>query len=724
MARGELLLEVRAEEIPARMLPGAIRELGTRVFEELMARGLAPREVETAFTPRRLVLTMNGVPAKEPDREELLLGPPVKAAFRPDGAVTPALDGFAKKGGADVSDLLLVEGQKGKIGRTVRALGDLAQRPIDLQSEGGLYLAANRQIVGRATVDVLAELLPRLLGALTWAKTMRWGSGVGPWVRPIQGIVALFENQVVPFSLFGVAAGRVTTGHPVLSPKPFTVRGVADYRTKLARRGLVIAAEARREALARGMRARASALGGQVVDDPELLDKLAAICEIPGVLEGSFDAGLLELPREVLTTSLRDHQSAFSAETASGLLPVFLTVMDRPDDPIGRVRAGNEWVVAARLADARFFYRKDRATPLAARHERLAHLAFHDKLGSYLAKTERLEKVSALLCDELGWSAERADAIAAAQLLKVDLTCEMVREFTSLQGVMGGIYAREEGLPEPIWQALYDQYRPAAAEDPIPRGRVGLVTALADRIDTLVGFFGLGLIPSGSRDPFGLRRAAQGVVRILLEGDVELDLRRVLSRAQALYGASLPATAGEQLAPLTAFFEERIRHLLGVTGYAYDEIEAGLGAGWHSLPELRRRVAALHETRDEPGFLQVVLAAKRIANITRGVEDAPLDPRRLAPGAEADLAAACETLRAGVDADLAAGDYARSLRRIAELAAVLDRFFVEVLVMDPDPAVRANRIALLRQVAAELARVAALTEMVVDKSELREKASA
>ncbi|HVS02048.1 MAG TPA: glycine--tRNA ligase subunit beta [Thermoanaerobaculia bacterium] len=693
--RRDLLLEVRCEEVPARMLEAGIRHFATRLFEELMGRGLGPSEVESGFTPRRLVLVMRGIPLRQADSEELISGPPVRAAFAPDGAPTPAAEGFAQRCGVAVDALERVRTEKGE------------------------YVAVRRRVAGRAAAEVLGEVVPRVLREIPWAKTMRWSEGVGPWVRPLHGLLALYGGDVVPMELFGVAAGAETTGHPILSPAPFRVRSPADYRRKLASRGIEVVFEERCRRLWRAMEERATARGGAVVEDPPLLAKLGAICEIPGVLEGSFDPAFLALPREVLATSLRDHQSAFTVERDGHLLPAFLTVMDRPDDPAGRVRAGNEWVVAARLADARFFYHEDLRVPLAERAAALDRLTFHDKLGSYAAKGERLASLAELVCRQLGWADEAASAAETARLLKADLGTEMVRELTSLQGVMGGIYARLEGHPEPVWQALYDQYTPAAVDDPIPRGRLGQACGLADRVDTLVGMFGLGLVPTGSRDPFALRRAAQGALRILLEGKLSLDLELVAVHAVRLYGERLTAGAEQVLASLRPFLHDRLRHLLGRRGFAYDEIEACLAAGTSDVPDLVSRVDALHRIRERPEFLAIVLAAKRIANIVKDAPDHDLDPGVLGEPAERELHRALVALRSEVEEGIGARQYDRVLAAIASLAEVLDRFFVEVLVMAEDPRVRQNRIALLREIQRTLSRTADLTQIVVDKAEYR-----
>ena len=694
---GELLLEVRCEEIPARMLLPATRELSTRLFEKLLAKGLTPAEVQTGFTPRRLVLVLKGVPSREPDREEEKIGPPASVGFDDQGRPTAAAVGFARKCGVDPEALVTVTTDKGD------------------------YLAVTLATAGRPADEVIGELVPQVLADISWAKSMRWGDGEGPWVRPVHGLVVLYEGKVVPCELFGVAAGDSTIGHPILSPKAFKVRNGLDYRRKMARRGIEVRFDQRRAKLIDGMTEAASKAKGELVDDPELLDKLASICGSPGVVVGEFDARYLELPREVLTASLRDHQSALTVESAGELLPYFLTVMDRNDDPEGRVKAGNEWVVEARLDDARFFYGEDRKTSLSARRPALDHLVFHARLGTYADKTDRIVKLTEALCDVLGWQDERPSAVEAATLMKVDLTTEMVKEFTSLQGIMGGVYSREDGLDESVWMAIYDQYLPGGVEDPIPRTLTGRVIAIADRVDTLVGMFGLGLIPSGSRDPFGLRRAAQGLVKIVIEAELPLDLDLVAALAARLYGEQLDQDGQEILLSLRPFLHDRIRHLLGLEGFAYDTIEAGLAAGSSNIPDLRARVRALHEIREEPDFLSVVLAAKRIANIVKQAPEEELIVDLLREPAEQALHRAAENHREVVAEAEVAGDYERCLREIAKLAEVLDRFFVEVLVMDDDAEIRQNRVALLQSIQRMISRTARLTEVVVDKSEHRER---
>ena len=691
MAKGEFFLETRSEEIPARMLAPAVEELTAALFEGLVARGLTPREALTAFTPRRLAVCLKGIPGREPDREEQVTGPPVSAGLDDAGKPTAAAVGFARRCGVEARELQRVETPKGE------------------------YLAAVVHSEGRPATAVLGELVPRVLAGLSWPKTMRWGEGAGPWARPLHGIVALYEGEVVPFSLFGVETGDQTCGHPLFSPKAFKVTGFADYRKKLRRRKIWVDFKQRRQAFQEAAERAAVDLGGTLVQDDSLLDRLVATCGTPGVIGGRFDERYLKLPREVLAASLRDHQSAFTVESDGQLLPVFLTLMDRTDDPSGRVAAGNEWVVEARLADAAFFYGEDRKSPLADKTDALAGLTFHEQLGSYADKSERLARLCRVIGEALGDEPSTDEAMQAAALLKADLTTEMVKEFTSLQGVVGGVYAREDGVDEAVWKAVYEQYLPAGTADPIPSTRCGQIVGLADRIDTLVGIFGIGHVPSGSKDPFGLRRAAQGVVRIALEGGLGLDLDLVAAKAHQGYGGRLKLSGKETMAVWRPFLADRVRYLLGLGGFRHDEIEAALEAGANDLPDLRKRIEAVHAVRREPGFRSVVQAAKRIANILKGADEQSLTPELLAEEAEKSLHAGFTQLKQDVHQAENEGRYEEGLRAMAAFAGVLDRFFVEVLVMDEDIELRNNRIAMLQSIQRVLSRTAELTAIVVER---------
>lgn len=691
MAEREFLLEVRCEEIPARMVAKGVQQLATRFFEELVAAKLVPEEVITGFTPRRLALCLKGLPEREPDRREQVVGPPAAVAWK-NGAPTPALEGFAARCGVAPEAVQRVETAKGE------------------------YAVVDQTVTGRDTRDLLQELTPRLLADIRWPKEMRWATGEGPWVRPVHGLLAIYGGEVVPCTFFGVAAGRETRGHPLLSPEPFEVASYEEYTERLRERGIEILFATRRERLLRRAEELAAEAGGTLVEDDELLDRLASVCAVPGMVQGTIDEEHLELPREVLIASLRDHQSALTVEREGELLPCFLTVMDRADDPEGLVKSGNEWVVAARLADARFFWQADLELPLSARDERLAHLSFHEKLGSYAEKSVRIEQLAVWLCDALERPQLTEPARRAARTLKADLTTEMVKEFTSLQGVMGGVYARQEGAPEEVWQAIYDQYLPTSTDDPLPRGVVGRVVSLADRFDTLAGMFGLGAAPTGSRDPFGLRRAAQGAMRILLEGELAIDPEALAAQAARLYDDRLEVTPEQVVDALRPFLQDRVRHLLGLTGFAYDEIEAALATAWRDLPDLAARVAAVHATRQRPGFLDVVLAAKRIANILREQPPAELDESLLREDAERHLHQAGRELDTEIVTAAQERDYERGLAAVAELAEVLERFFTEVLVMDENPDMRRNRLALLQRTQGTLSRIARLQEVVVEKS--------
>ena len=443
---------------------------------------------------------------------------------------------------------------------------------------------------GRNIVDILAEALPGVILGLYFPKTMYWTGKGGPrFIRPIRWIVALLGPDIIPFELAGVRSGALTSGHRRLGAREIAVT-TADYEQRLGDHGVVLSAEERRNRIRNGM------AGIRIKPDDKLLETLVYLTECPMPIQGSFDPQFLELPEEVLITVMRHHQRYFSVEDAEGkLAPAFVAVMNIASDPEGFVRRGNERVLRARFNDARFFWETDQKKAFAGRKLDLANVTFQAKLGSYLAKTERMMQ----LARELGGDAH---AVRAAELCKIDLTTELVKEFTELQGVVGGLYARVQGESEPVWQAIYDHYKPESMEDAIPRHRTAQIVALADKLDTLRGCFGVGLIPTGSRDPFALRRAAQGVVRILIEGRFELSLLDFDGADEAL----------------RTFFAERVRYYFkDIRGFAYDEINACMAAsvGWGNLVDLETRLARVRGLRASPDFEPLAAAFKRIANI-------------------------------------------------------------------------------------------------------------
>lgn len=647
------LLEIGVEEIPDWMIPPAVKHLG-ELFEGMLKEHRLDGQVAWLdATPRRLVLKAEGLPARQPASVEVITGPP-KAA----GEIAAA--GFARKMGVEASALKVVKTPKGE------------------------YFACRKRTPGRPTAEILAAVLPELILKIYFPKTMYWTGKNGPrFVRPIRWVVALLGNRVVPFEIAGVRSGRFSAGHRQLG-KPKIRVSIEDYQERL-RENFVLVSSAER-------RARIEAGLGNAAPDPGLLNTLVYLTEYPTPVTGSFDPAFLSLPEEVLVTVMRHHQKYFSVRSAEGKLePRFIAVMNTSGDPEGLVRQGNERVLRARFNDAKFFWDFDQQKPLAARVEDLAHVTWQAQLGSYLDKTRRIVE----LVQELG-GAEAAQR--AALLCKCDLTTEMVKEFTELQGVMGGLYARAQGEPEAVWRAIYEHYQPVSMDDPIPSTLEGRLVSLADKLDTLRGCFGIGLIPTGSKDPFGLRRAAQGVVKILAESELPLKLSALTGPDEAL----------------REFMLDRVRYYFrDVRGFAYDEVNAVLAAGWDDLADAGRRLAALQAVRPTPNFEPLAASFKRIRNILRQAQfagGAAVDEALLEEGPEMALYRAFAAVRSQVRE--AGADYRVKLQAIATLRPAVDLYFDKVLVNAPDERIRLNRLAMLHQMLTEFSSIADFSEIV------------
>lgn len=671
---GKFLFELLCEEIPANALPAARQQLVSGLTQKLGEAGVTPSPVLGFSTSRRLALWVEGLPTETPARVEEVLGPPASVAFAADGSITRAGEGFARAQGVLPEELAVVEGPKGKV------------------------VAAKRYVPGRPLPALLAEVVPAVVTGMHFPKTMRWGEGQYVFVRPVHRVVALWGvealEQVVGFSIFGVASGASTLGHRVTHPGEVVLSGVQDlegYLERLREAGVELDPARRRELFRQQAGRLASQVGCEVRPDPALEEEHVELVEYPGLVRGELDSAWLSLPEEVIVTTLRHHQKCLVLEKDGHVAPYFLAVCDRPDDPQGHVRRGNEWVAGARLADAHFFFHQDLALPLPAMAEKLTRVAFHAKLGSYADKAQRVEALVSRLAATLGFGGLLDSLKTAARLAKADLASHMVGEFPELQGVMGGIYARLGGYPAEVWQAIAEQYLPAGQEGPVPRSTTGALLGVADRLDTLAALFSVGEIPTGSKDPFALRRHALSVVRICGEFPLHLSL------AEAVLWAAEPF-AGAGAAELAGFLRERERFFLESKGLPAPVADAVLTARW-GLPAddlaIGEALATLWQT---PQFVALATVFKRVRNMVGKEGEGSWAPQRLVEPAEKALAGKV----AGLEQELAqlAGSKAwrQALELLARLAEPLDRFFTEVLVMCPDLELRHSRLGLLARI--------------------------
>jgi glycyl-tRNA synthetase beta chain len=725
----ELLLELGCEELPAGWLPGLTAQIGRVVEEQLRLHRLPPEvTAETYSTPRRLTVRISRVPERQTDLEELVNGPPVSAAFR-DGQPTQAAQGFAAKQGVGV---------------------DTLER---IQTPRGEYLAYRRRQRGRTTVDVLPAVLAGTLRGLTFAKLMRWDAmlddnrGELLFGRPVRWILFLYGGRVVPFTIQrasaaqtsqvqDVTSGAFTYGHRFLTTsgragRAIKVRSFDEYRARLLENFVILERGERHNKIARELDAKAQRLQGRVSRtvhaDSGLLHEVPDLVEYPSVVAGTFALEFLELPDEVLTTTLIHHQHYFPVEGDDGRLKnAFLAVINTEPDNERSIARNAERVVSARLRDARFFWEADRKTTLDRRLDRLSTLLFHQKLGTYREKSERLGRLAAWIAKEALDAGESttSQAARAARLAKADLTTEMVREFTELQGTLGGIYAREEGQPEEIWKAIYYQYQPGGVEPDAPPvraqlGRAALTWAavsLADKLDTVVGLFAVGEKPTGSRDPYALRRAAQGIVKVLVDFEQLTGtahrpvLGPMLWRARSEVAAhlGLGEIADDERHQLWAFFMERLRHLMQVRGLQYEEIQA-VTANASCLDstsgaDLLERARELARMRTTPTFASVAEAFKRANNIVEAawgagssVERWGRHADRLREPAELALKSALQQMGAEITSGLGARQPGRAVKAVASIQPELARFFDQVRVMVDDAQLQEARLALLAE---------------------------
>jgi glycyl-tRNA synthetase beta chain len=719
----DLLIEIGCEEIPARMIDGARQELSKRVSDLLKRERLISADGRAASsseaigfaTPRRLAVVARSIEVRQPNIEEQLVGPSTKVAYK-DGKPTPAAEAFARKAGIDVSKLKTITNPKGE------------------------YLGATVIRKGRTAAEVLAEAVPRELNALYWAKNMYWRANKPErFVRPIRWIVALLDGEVLPLQYAGVSAGHQSRGHRILAPGNVNISTPSAYAAELKATKVIADPAEREKQIRKALDAATRTItGARWREDVDLLNMVVNLTEYPGVILGGFDRSFLSLPEEVLVTVMRDHQKYFAVEDASGkLAPHFLAVLNTKGDREGIVRHGNERVLRARFNDAQFFWQTDQKIPLEQRVQMLGSVTFHKDLGSYLSKMQRTSTVALNLNAWLKTRNAVADhdvVSQAARLAKTDLTTELVKEFTELQGIVGGLYAKAQGnvflTPQQtamMADAVYDHYRPESTDDPVPRSIEGALVSIADKADSIAGMFALGLQPSGSKDPFALRRQANGIVRILAEHRLLLRISEIFNAALEQYRASEDLKSklreldkGPQ--SLAAFFRERLEfYLREVRGFAYDVVNAVLAAGADDVIDVIARAEAVASIRPTDDFVAISTAFKRMKNILRQASESgkkwpdEFSAADLVEPAEQALGSRVAETRTKVESLRKEKQEKQALVHIAQLRPVVDTFFDKVMVMVDDEKLRANRLALLSTMQRSFSTIADFSEIVTER---------
>jgi len=702
----DFLLEIGCEEIPAWMIERACQDLRAILEKHLSAHALLEKGcVETFGAPRRLVAVVRGVKQRQEDRVEEILGPPKSVAFDAVGVPTRAAESFAQKQGVPVAKLVVVPTPKGD------------------------YLSVKRTILGRTALAILSEALPRAIFEIPWPKAMHWVGIGGPrFIRPIRWVVALLNGKVVPFEIAGVRSGAYSSGHRFLGKPRIPISGPKNYAAQLKKNGVMVFPAERRKKIESELNRMVKRGGLRVHPDPNLLEQVTYLNEFPSVILGSFDEAFLELPDEILITVMRGHQKYFAVEARGGeLAPHFLAVINLDKDRAGLIRQGHERVLRSRFADAQFFWATDQKRRLADYLPKLQAVTYESRLGSYSDKVARMCAIAKWLAQRLfetgNHQSDVAAAVRAAELSKCDLVTEMVREFTELQGVVGGLYALAQDEGEEVAHAVYDHYRPAGPDDDLPRNLSGCIVSIADKLDSLAGCFSVGIVPTGSSDPYGLRRAASGVVRILAERKLQVTLAEVVAaglKAVATLAPRIPAGPDVEK-KLLDFLLDRVRYYFRERmGYAADEINAVLAAGSDDLVDAERRLEAVKAIRKTKNFEPLAAAFKRIRKIVEKAGPAQqwkqpsVNQELFSEAAERALHEAARQVAASATGLKREGKYREALQAISELRPAVDTFFDKVMVNAEDEAVRKNRLTLLADLLREFSTIADFSEIATE----------
>ncbi len=671
----ELLVEIGTEEIPSGFIPQALGAMKDLLEKELKSHRIGYQDVKAMGTPRRLVLTGSELAPAQEKRFLEVIGPARRIAFDEKGLPTKAAMGFARGQGISVEELKIVQTEKGE------------------------YVCARKEEKGEETGQLLPGILPRLIASIPFPKSMRWMDLENSFARPIHWILALFDGKVIPFQIGNISSGNLSRGHRFMAPGSFSVKDVGDYLRRLKNSFVIVNPDERKEWISAEIKRAAAEISGKILPDEGLLEIVTYLVEYPMAIRGNFSRDFLALPREVLITAMREHQRYFSVVDAAGaLLPHFVTVSNtKPRDP-GVVARGNERVLQARLSDAKFFYVEDQKVPLIERLEGLKKVVYHSKLGTSYEKVVRISHLAKAITECVAPDLQEV-VHRAALLCKGDLITGMVGEFPSLQGVMGRIYAALSGEKDEVSVAIYEHYLPTAAGGKLPSTHAGAILSIADKLDTLVGCFGVGLIPSGTADPYALRRQTLGIINILLDKRYALSLSDLCDWSLNLLSGKIERFVDEIKRDVLEFFRGRVQNLLVSRSFSADAVEAALAVGFDDLVDLHERAQALHGLKSEPDFDPLAVAFKRVVNIARAHAAGAVNPQRFENPVERELYAAYLSVSQKAAEKINQKMYTLALKELASLRNPIDRFFEGVMVMAEDENIRTNRLSLLGNIA-------------------------
>lgn len=686
----ELLLEIGTEEIPAAFLPKAINDIKTLITKEFSEVRIGYGDVVAMATPRRLCLCVKDVAERQEDQLVEKLGPAKRVAFDEDGNPTKAALGFARGQGIDISEVETIITEKGE------------------------YLCARKKITGEDTKALLSELLPKFITSIPFKKSMRWMNLDLRFARPIHWILALFGGDVIPFKLENISSGSMSCGHRFMSPAFFEIKNFDDYLQKTKENFVMINPDERRATIVDEAKKAAQDVSGNILEDEDLLEEVTFLVEYPSVVRGSFEEEYLAIPKDVLTTSMMSHQKYFPITDNEGnLLPYFVTINNTIARDPRVVAAGNEKVIRARLADARFFFEEDQKIPLETKLEELKDVVFHSQLGTSYEKVMQFRELAEYITETINASL-KDNVSRAATLCKADLEMQMIYEFPELQGVMGKEYALIQGEDPVVATAIYEHYLPTAAGGDLPETDEGAIISIADKMDTIVGFFGINVIPTGTADPYALRRQALGIINIILAKNYPLKLDDLIEKSISILGNKMKRKQEEIKTDVLEFFKGRLENQLISQGHPYDVVDAVLTVDTSDLVRAFNKIEAMENFKTHEDFEPLAIAFKRVGNIIKDFKDGSVDVSLFETDEEKDLYEAFLSINEKARTYLDQGKDQEALIEMARLRKPVDNFFDTVLVMADDEKVRVNRLSLLENISQLFYRVADFSKIVTE----------